>query len=468
MKWETIVTIIIAIGSIIQLFILVRFISKSEFGQMAMINIVIAFSNIFLDFGVSSGIIHKQEVNREQLSSLYWLSILIGSTFTIFLYLGSSQIAFFYNEPALTLLVQLIAPLFFIQSIGLQYQVILKKNLRFKTLSLIRFWAFLCSFVITIVLAVFHVGVLALVLGRLSKSILENALFLKLGRESFLPLFRIRFANISYFLWFGGFQLGERFLNFFNRQMDVILIGKFLGSEALGIYDVLKKILSRPFQMLSAISNGVSFPILSKVQDDERKLAGYYLKHLKYVCCLNFSTYAFFFCNASLILFTLLGPDWMNHTQLFVLMSAYFLIYSSGNPVGSLLLARGLPNLGFYWNFLTAGLILVLLLLGLTYGLQGIAIALLLGQVLLVFPNYALLVNRAVAIPMKRYLNTFVVPSIIGLSVGMASFLFSLFLSGDDILELTLVSSFAIVMFFSLNRHINNSFYQDFKQLLWR
>lgn len=464
-KWDSLATGIIAGGSLLQIFLLVRFIDKSDFGQMAMINVVIAFAIVFLDFGVSSGIIHKQKIADEELSTLYWLSIIIGAFFSILFYFSSEIIAGFYAEPELDYLIKVVSSLFFIQSFGVQYRVLLTKKLQFKLLSKINLWIFLCSFLTTITLAIFHFGVMSLIVGRLTKAILESLLLMRFGRNCFNLSIRINTTEISYFIWFGSFQMGERFLNFFNRQVDLILIGKFLGSEALGVYDVIKRLLSRPYQLVNPIINKISFPVLSIIQNDDIKVKNYYLKQLNYICTLNFSIYLFLFFNASLILALILGPEWVAYQDLFMLMALYFLIYSSGNPVGTLLLSRGMPALGFYWNLVTMIMISSFVYLGSHYGLQGIATALLMAQCILFIPNYVFLVNKAVKIPYQAYFGALGVPFMLAIIVGSISYFVSQFLLFSPFLNLFILTILALIAFILFTMRFNRDFVNDFKLL---
>lgn len=464
-KWESLAMGIIVGGGLLQLFLLVRFIDKSDFGQMAMINVVIAFAIVFLDFGVSSGIIHKQKIEDEELSTLYWLSIIIGAFFSILFYFSSGIIAGFYAEPELNYLIKVASFLFLIQSFGTQYRVLLTKDLQFKLLSKINLWVFLCSFLTTIALAIFHFGVMSLIIGRLAKAILESLLLMRFGRNCFNLSIRINTREISYFIWFGSFQMGERFLNFFNRQVDLILIGKFLGAEALGVYDVIKRLLSRPYQLINPIINKISFPVLSIVQDDDIKVKNYYLKQLNYICTLNFSIYLFLFFNASQVLELILGPEWVAYQDLFMLMALYFLIYSSGNPVGTLLLSRGLPALGFYWNLVTMIMISSFVFFGLNYGLKGTATALLIAQCILFIPNYIFLVNKAVKIPYQVYFGALGVPFMLAIVVGCISYFVSQFLLFSPLLNLCILTILALMIFILLTMRFNRSFISDFKLL---
>lgn len=465
-RWNTIATGVIASGSIIQIFILVRFIEKSDFGLMAMINVVIAFASTFLDFGISSGVIHKQIISDEQLSTLYFFALILGFSFTLLLFGSSPAIANFYREPALEYLLRMLSVLFFVQSIGLQFNVLLTKGLQFELLAKINMLVFVVSFLVTVSLAISGFGVLSLVIGRLIYALLESTLLVFFGRYTFSLKWCMNMRDIQYFLKFGSYQMGERLFNFFNRQIDVILIGKFLGAESLGVYDIIKRLLKRPLQLINPIINDVSFPLMSSVQDDAKKVGAFYLKQLNYICTFNFAIYLFLFFNAEQVLHFLFGLDWGEYKWVFMIMSLYFLIYASGNPVGTLLLARGRPELGFYWNAVTVILISSFVYLGIGGGLEGVAVALLFMQCLLIIPNYVFLVNKAVPIEFKTYFLNLGQPFLLACMLGAISCFCNERLHFSMHFNLMILSSISIVVFLILNFIFNRPFFNDLKSLL--
>ncbi len=76
--WTAIATVITTAVQFLQLAVLARLLQPSDFGIMAMVTVVTGFANSFADMGISNAIVYRQDVSREQLSSLYWLNIFLG------------------------------------------------------------------------------------------------------------------------------------------------------------------------------------------------------------------------------------------------------------------------------------------------------------------------------------------------------------------------------------------------------
>jgi len=104
-KWTTASTIVTTLLQLLQLAILARFLDPSAFGLMALVMVVIGFSQAFLDMGISNAIIHKQEITQEQLSTLYWVNILAGIGLFAIISALAPLVSIFYAEPELTALI---------------------------------------------------------------------------------------------------------------------------------------------------------------------------------------------------------------------------------------------------------------------------------------------------------------------------------------------------------------------------
>ncbi len=422
-KWNGISTLMHLLVSLAQLWIVVRLIEPEDFGLMAIVNVVLAFAVIFLDLGFSNGVIHKEEVSSTQLSSLYWLVIVVGFLLSVGLFFLSPLLARFYAEEDLTGLLRIVAIAFFVSSFGQQFRVLLQKELRFKQLAQIDLIRSFGVFVAVVYFAWRGFGVYALVIGYLVRVAIELVGLLWYGLALFRPRFIFKKAELQFFFRFGLFQLGERFLNYFNKNIDVLIIGKLLGTEVLGIYDVLKGLLVRPIHLINPIFTRVGFPLLSKIKEDQERVKQVYLRQLNYICLVNFPIYLFLFWFASAFVPYFFVADWASYSGIFQMLCLVYLLYSVGNPISSLLLAKGRADLSFYWNVAVFFIVPGMILLGVRWELWGVAIALLGIQIIVPYPFFRLLIRPFIRISFKKYLKEILKPLLIaGLAFG-ASFL---------------------------------------------
>ena len=380
---------------------------------MALVMVVIGFSQVFLDMGISNAIIHKQTITHEQLSTLYWVNVLSGVVLFLLIAAVSPLVANFYHQPKLGNLVMLVGTTFLIQPFGQQFMVLFQKDLRFREMAKIDVTTKALSLIVAVLFAYVGYGVYALVYGTLAATVAQTILFLMVGLKEHKPSFIFKWHSIDEFMSFGLYQMGERTINYFNSQIDTILIGKFLGVEVLGVYNVAKQLIMRPAQILNPIVTKVTFPAMAKVQNDTETLRRVYLKTINYLSSVNFSIYAGMIVLAPEIVILLFGQKWLSAVPLVQILSLYGAVRSTGNPIGSLLLAKGRAKLGFYWNLGLFFYVPICIAIASQWGVVAVSWALVGVMVSLVIPNWFFQVRPLCGARFLDYHKQIILPGLI-------------------------------------------------------
>jgi lipopolysaccharide exporter len=384
--WTGISTFATVIIQFSQLALLAHLLKPDDFGLMAMVMVTIGFANAFADMGISNAIIHHQTVSRTQLSSLYWLNILAGVGVCLLVIALSPVIAQFYNEPRLTRLMLWAALIFLITPLGQQFQILFQKELRFRILAGSDVVASLMGFIVSTYLALHGQGVLALIWGQLATAACRSGLLMSLGWSTWRPSLHLNLKDLEGFVSFGLYQMGERSINYFAWNMDKLLIGRLLGATPLGIYNVAYQLMVRPFMVLNPILTRVAFPIFASIQNDDQRLSRGYIKLIQLIAFSNFPIYFCMFALAQPLILLLLGPQWQPVVAVFQILVWSGILYSLGNPLGSLLLAKGRADLGFWITLVGLITFASTILAGARWGITGVAWALLLSNTLILLP----------------------------------------------------------------------------------
>ena len=464
-KWTSLSTGIRAILQLIQLIILARFLSAEDFGLVAIVMVVIGFSQLFMDMGISNAIIHKQDITDIQLSSLYWLNLISGMILTVIIFFIAPFVATFYNEKAIIPLLHLLSFSFFINSIGNQYRVLLRKELKFNLLAKSEVVAGLVAFIVAVSLAVNEYGAYSLVWATLANVITSNAILLFIGLKLHKPKFVYDYIEIKNFLTFGLYQMGQNSIVYFNNQFDVIIIGKLFGAEALGIYSLTKQLVMRPSQIINPIITGVAFPIMAKIQDDLTKLKSVYLKIINYLSSINFPIYILMVILASLLVPLVLGEKWIEAVGLFQVLSLYALVRSTTSPAGALLLSKGRADIGFWWSLGEFSLMPLVIYIGSYWGILGVSIGLLIFQIIILLPNWYFIVKKICNASFGEYFYIqYKVLMLTLLSIGFTYFLINGIIIIDKI-KIILYLSISFVVYITLSYWFNKSFTEEVKKI---
>jgi lipopolysaccharide exporter len=392
-KWTSFSTGATLVIQIVQLVVLGRLLKPEDFGLMTMALVVVGFAQAYADMGVSAAIVQRQDVTRDQLSTLYWLNIAVGVALFGLVCAASPLVSWFFNEPLLTRLLPVAASAFVLTSTGQQFRWLLEKDLHFDVLARQEVLASSLGAVATIAMALYGLGVWSLAIGPLVTAFLKAALLVGKGWPRWAPAFHFRGADLRGFAAFGLYQMGERTMNYVQSRIDQIAIGRLLGAQELGYYNFALSLVTHPSSLLNPVVTRVAFPVFARMQADTEGLRRNYVKMLNVLTTLNAPILAGAAAVAPLLIPLVFGAKWAPAVPLVQILALYALVRSIGNPIGALLLSKGRADLSFRW--LTCVFLItvpVVITGGRLSGAIGIGIALNLLFVAYSFAGYRFLV----------------------------------------------------------------------------
>lgn len=409
-RWTTVAMVGKAGLQFLQVVILARLLAPTDFGLMALMVAVIAFAQIFTDMGVSSAIIHYQNISQEALSSLYWLNVCASAILMLALILLSTPIANFFNEPTLQPLLVAISGYFLLNAVGQQLRVMAEKELRFSMLARIELVAAIIGFIVAVIWAWLLPTVAALVAGLIASAMVLTLLCWLVLANGWRPMLRLRLGEIRYFLSFGGYIMANNMVNTFNNQADIFIGGRMLNVESLGIYSLPRDLSLRLAGVVNPIITRVGLPIMSKAQHDKLFLKKVYLKTLRMTASVNFPIYAALVVFAPELVLFFFGKQWSESVPVLQVLALWGMMRSVGSPVGSLLLATGRADLSFKWNVVLLILVVPSIWLGAQWGIIGLALSQLGLMITLFVPGWFFLVKPLCGISLWQYTSNILVP----------------------------------------------------------
>lgn len=451
-KWTSASMFIVTALQFVQMAVLARFLDPADFGLMAVMMVVIGFSQAFQDMGISNAIIQRQNITHTQLSSLYWLNIAAGATLSLIVLAISPLAAMFFDEPRITGLMAILSSVFVLVAIGNQYRVLCQKELNFRTMEAINVVAAIVALIVAITLAVKGYGVLTLVIAMLTQAGLASVLFLWVGLTRYhKPSLVYRHSELRGFYGFGLYQMGERSVNYISANADKLLIGKLVGMNATGFYNLAWQLIIFPLSKINPIVNKVAFPVYSKVQNDPVLLNRYYTFNVKALSTVTMPLLAFLLFFSNEVVRVVFGEGWNATAELLPALALVGIIKALGNPGGAIILALGRADVGFWWNIFWA----ISIVAGLTLGLMTspsahTAVYVLLGLSLSVGMIWHVLIAKVAKVEYgpvtKHFLKLFVVVMGIG---WLGSLLTDLMNLTNPLLRI-LVGGFSCALFYGL------------------
>ncbi len=421
-KWISISTAISTLFHFVQVAVLARVLAPSDFGIVSVSNLTIAFFQVFANLGFAYSIIYKQESDRNVLSTIYYLNLLVGFVIFIAIHFCSPFISAFYNEPKLTRILNLASYYFVIVYVGQIYMFLLEKELRFKSVAIIDITGSILSAIVTITLAYNGYHELSLIIGSLVSQATRSLLQIAFGIQFFVPKLYFNIHKINEHLRFGIYNMGDGFLGYIQSNADNIFLGGMLGVKMLGYYTIAYQLCVFPIIKLNPIILQVAYPILARMKENKAELRKSYLLILDFISYCNFPLLAGFFITADTVVPLLYGPGWeksIELIQIFVFVSSFICL---SHPLYTVAFSQGKPNLLFYLNLGTLIVKIPLVyLFGTYWGVTGIALAFLLATFLNMLVNFSM-VNYLIGDFLGDFLKNIAKPVIFCLiMVGMIS-----------------------------------------------
>jgi O-antigen/teichoic acid export membrane protein len=370
LQWSAIAAFSTAGLQFLQLLALARLLDKADFGKFAVASLFFQICLQIQDTGINNTVLHRQESDRKQLSALLWANLLLGMVLGILLWLCGSLISYWYNEPVLKGVVRQLALFMPLIGAAALCKVLHQKQLDYRFIGSVEMAASAVGFIVALVLAFKGFGLQALVWGALVRYGTE-ALGYLMWNSPLRPEFTFRLQDSRFYLRLGMVQTGERLVTMLASQADILLIGKLLGMETLGIYDVIKRLLVRPSSLVSHIVERVALPLYARIQQRRMMLKKTFFIILQRLVTLHFFVYGTLILLANFLLPLFLGNEWAPHTNIFRLMAAFVFLHCLLNPVDSLLVAIGKIDQWLWANLLLLPVLAFSLCVGSHLGLSA-------------------------------------------------------------------------------------------------
>jgi len=426
-KWTTISTIGHAIFQLLQITILTRFLPKEAFGLVAIAVFFVHFSNIFVDMGISSGILHRQNANQHEYSSIYWLSILISIVLYVVLLILTPFFSDFYKEIELTKLIPILGVNLILMAMGRQHRIIMQKCFRFKRIAIIELFSYFIGLSSATILAINNFGLYSLVYSTLLTSFLSNLLFLLINFKTSPIYFHFSIKETRPFLKIGGYTMGSSLLDFFSREVDIFIIGKLFGTESLGLYSLSKQLVLKLYSILNPIIINVLSPILSSLQNQKDELNYYFLKSINLLATFIFPIYLLFIILSKEILSILYGVNYINGYLVASFLAIFYCTFTIVKPTGSLQIATGRTDIGFIWTIIRFIItpLTIFITAKLCNSINTIAVAIASVGFLLIFLIWRIQIKQMTNISFVKYIKQFIKPYVIVLFISIIFIIFS-------------------------------------------
>src|SRR5882672_3415049 len=374
--------------SLLTTIILARLLEPADFGLVSMAAVVIGFIELFKDLGTATAVIQRKDLSQGLLASVFWLNACFALAAAIVLYLLAPLLGAFYREPQVTPIMQVLSLSFLLSGLSNLQVSLLERNLDFDKLARIEIGTAVFATLVGITAALLGQGAWSLVYQMLAGNFLGTLLFWSASR--WRPSWQFDWPELRTVMGFSLNLTGASIFNYFARNAEKFLIGRFLGSQDLGYYDLAYRLMQVPLQGISAVIGRVMFPLYSRMQDDSGQFGRAYLKVASTIGLVSFPLMLGLTALAAPFVLTLFGAAWTPVIPLLLILAPLGALQSILTTVGSIYTAKGRTDWALWWT-IGAGLLIVLsFVLGLPWGILGVTASYAIMFLLLTYPAFAI------------------------------------------------------------------------------
>ncbi len=464
-KWSSASQFVRQMMQLVATAVLARLLSPADFGLVGMATIISGFAGLFHDLGTSAAVIQRRNISDELLSSIFWANIAFGVTITFLLIAIAPIAAVFYHEPRVTPVLRVLSLTFCISGLSILQQAILERDMAFNILARIEITATFLSAAIGIASAIMGAGVWSLVYQALTMvSVTSVLLWIA---SSWKPKKIFHWKEIKSVSNFSMNLTGFSIFNYFIRNADNLLIGRFLGAQNLGYYSLAYNLMLYPLQSVSSVIGRVMFPAFSKIQEDDVRFRYTFLKVTGAIALVTFPMMFGLWGVAEPFVMSVFGPQWKESIVLLLIFVPIGMVQSIGTTVGAIYLAKGRTDWLLRWGVLAGIIILASFLIGLRWGTVGVAAAYAVASLMLAYPSFAI-PFKLISLPFRDLLKTLWRPFICGLLMLLVLILikFILPLSTNSISQLSTLVSLGVFIYLLTSWLVNRTQMREILSLI--
>jgi O-antigen/teichoic acid export membrane protein len=371
--------------------VLARLLVPEDFGLVAAVGPVVAFVALFQNLGLEQAIVQRREITERLLNRLFWVMTGVGLACTAAVALVSPAVAWFYGDPRMGGITVFAGVPLLLGSAAALPLSLLARELRFGRLAIIDIAGALLGFIAAAIGASNGLGYWSLLLGSAASA--SGTLVGAWWRSRWKPG-SPKFAIDPDIVSFGANLTGFNLVNFFARNLDNILIGRFYGVVDLGYYDRAYKLLLFPIQNFNVPLSRVMIPLLSRIQDDKPRFRELYLRTVWLLSTATVPGIAALACTPEQVVSVLFGERWQAVAPIFAWLAVAGLIQPASNTTGWVFICQGKTKVMFHWGVYSSATAAAAFVVGLQWGAVGVAAAYAISGYVLRVPVLAFLMHR--------------------------------------------------------------------------
>ncbi len=342
--------------NLVSMMLLARVFTPEIFGTVASIMVFFLFFQLMAEAGLGPAIINLEKLDTIDRNGLFGLTLTGGAILGVMFYFMAPLFLAFYQLPRVDEVVPYVAVALIFFAAAILPSAFLLRDQAFFRIANAGLAAEVVSTTAAILLAQWTDPLHALAAKATFSAITNFAglYYFSLTTEFGRPVFGVKFSAIKPLLSFSAYQFGFNFINYFSRNLDNILVGKYLGAIALGTYDKAYQIMRYPLMLLTFAMTPAIQPVIRKYAGDKVKVEAIHRDFTFKLSLVGAAVGLGVFLLSDWIVQVMLGAQWVGVAPIIQVLAIGIPVQVVLSTSGSFFQAMNRADLLFYSGFLSA------------------------------------------------------------------------------------------------------------------
>jgi O-antigen/teichoic acid export membrane protein len=370
--WEASTKLVIQSLSWISTVFVARWLTPEDYGIIAVSGVFVVFFTVFAEMGLTSGLINKKEISKEEVNGVFWLSLCISFTLMVMLILASPLVERIFDMQGLANIIAVASTVFVIASLRCIPTALVLRDLNYRYQALVGTLAQFVQVCTVMPLAYYGYGPWSLVYSTIAMQLVMTIAYLPQIKK--IGMFSIKWHEIKEVVTYGTKMMSSTIMNTLSELSSSFLVGFILGQREVGVFSMAQQLAKIPLSKIGVIFNRVLFPAISRIKEDTTRAKELFLKFHRVLLMCTYPILigtAFIAHDLVLILFT---EKWLLIVPILQIICVLNLVQVSSMVMSPMLNGFGMPELIVRYNLLLLILLPIATVIGLQWSITGMLI----------------------------------------------------------------------------------------------
>jgi O-antigen/teichoic acid export membrane protein len=406
-RWSALAVIGRQLAQMLCALLVARLLGPESYGVISAATVYVTLTTLILDQGLAAALVQRPSLPAKLAGAVASANLLTSALLGLATWLLAPLVADFFGTDHLVWLLRVLAVGLLLKAVAITPRALLMRNLRFKGIAVADLLGGSLGAAAGVTAAFLGAGYWSMAWQVLSTDLVVAGILIAVNRAG-AP--NLALGELRAILPFSLRIFGSNSLAFFSRNSDNILVGRFLGVTSLSHYSMAYRVLVIPVQMIGQTVNRVAFPTFSRLVDQPERLAANLVKITELLAMTAVLPMLYVAVAAGDLIHVVLGPAWAATAPVLTILAVAGARETVFYVSGSLMRAKGYGKLIFRYEILATILQVGGIVVGLQFGLIGVALGITISGFLLA-PVLLVIQHRLTGVSIARQLGSILRPA---------------------------------------------------------